>query len=418
MATDTRAAFISLEQLRWSNFLTVTGGGGVSDYSVAPFLWVVFFKIERDSLFGECIFTPGDHRNLGVSDVDPGAVISIPDALGTASFSLAPIELLDGTKVAPTFGVVAVLMRDGGHITAHGIKAGHDTLNFGVRGIINDLANTAINQRSPVTDQQISAAVMSSNISQRVSDAVRNAQSFWENVWACSGADSEIDHVVGTWTTDKFANPSETKSVSMVFVQSQWSSWTIDGSVTVVDACPASSSASALDRALVQLASERGLEQRRKEHVRRILTMLLGSIREFRDRKSLLRDNKFNVWWTVLTAHAPELAYRLAMSREAQEAAVPLIDTLVAHLQDDSKVLSGESISGCLQCLEAVHEKATSRLRNDVRSIISILPHLEGKTFPEALEIVTSRSVTASPESPQGNPKREKPKPRRRARAK
>ncbi len=159
MSTDIRAAFISLEQLRWSQFLTVTGGGGVSNYSVAPFLWVVFFKVDRDSLFGECVFTPGDHRDLGVSDVEPGSIISIPDLLGAASLSLAPIELFNGKVVSPTFGVVAVLMRDGGHVTAHGISAGHDALNFGVRGVIEGLANISISQGSPVSAELLGEPV-------------------------------------------------------------------------------------------------------------------------------------------------------------------------------------------------------------------------------------------------------------------
>ncbi len=102
----------------------------------------------------------------------------------------------------------------------------------------------------------------------------------------------------------------------------------------------------------------------------------------------------------LLTVHAPELAYRLAMSRDAQQAARPLFATLVSHLKDDQKGLSAEAISSCLKCLEAVQERATSRLRNDIRSIMSVLRHLEGKTLAEALEVMASRSLMARLESP------------------
>lgn len=392
MNTDTKATFINLRELQWSRFVTVTGGGGASDFSVAPFLWVVYFKVDVASLFGDFFFTPGDHRNLGVADVDPGQMISIPDAIGTVSFGLTPITTLNGKVIPPIFGAVVVLMRDGGHVTPHGIEAGHTALNFGVRAVVEQLAEMAVAQETPPSPQQIADAASSAKLNDKVAAAVQSAQSTCENLWACSGADSEIAHNIVTWSTDEFADPSETKDFSLILDQSAFSTWTVSGSVTVTSPCLPTASVSALEKAFQTIASQ-GATGRGDRRTPVDLRAVLDLMRTFKERKALLSDTTLAEWWTFVNRYAPELACRLATSRSMQERARPLVDALAAHLLDDDKKISPELVQESIAFLEALQTTASSRLRNDLSTAAVVMERLGGRTLHEALNVLATRSV-------------------------
>jgi hypothetical protein len=390
MATDTRAVFINLDQLTWSSDIVVTGGGlGSSDPSATPFLWVIWFKVDADG--STCFFTPGDHRDLGVVDVGPGAVISIPESLGNQSLSVTPIEFEN--KEFGFVGVVMVLMNDGGHVTAKGISAGHQALNVGVQNVIDSLLQEALGQQAAPSQSQIDQAVASANLSSKVSQAVQDAQSACENLWTVSGEDSEIGHVVATWSVEDFGSPSETKEIEIQIMASPWNIWTVGGSITVTAQCPATVSASVLANAFGDTTAEQGAERTRAT-VQPNMTTVLELMRSFRDRKSLLSQRPFNDWWNLVKRHTPELAYRLATRPQAQEALRPLIESLVAHLHDDNKTISADCIADCEKYLEAIQDGATESLRNDIRTILSLVRRLEHRTLHEALRIAATRHIT------------------------
>jgi hypothetical protein len=386
MATDTRAVFLNLDQLIWSAF----GGGGAGiDPVLFPFLWTIWFKADANG--NEFFFTEGNHRDLGVADARPGAVISIDPSLGSLSTSVKPWQF--GMQTLGMVGVVMVLMDDLGHVTAHGIQAGHEALNVGVADIVNNLVLTAIAQQAPPSQAQIDQAVIDARLSDKVSNAVQSAQTFCENVWALTGKDGEIGHVVQTWNVADFNDPSETKDVELKIIGGAGLiEWTVKGSITVTDQCPAKSLASTLTKALSTTASSATSPERQTAPD---LATVLELMRDFRSRKSLLADTPFNEWWNAAKQHAPELAYRLATRRDAQELARPVIDSLVGHLTNDDKPISAQTISDCVRLLERIQEGATPRLQREVRTVQSLLVRLEHQTLHDALRIAATRRVAA-----------------------
>ena len=94
MANDARAVVLNVDEIAWTEFVWVSGGGGFSqEPELSPFLWTIFFKADADG--NECFFTDGDHRDLGVASVNPGAVMSIDSSLGSLAATPARRVLAD-----------------------------------------------------------------------------------------------------------------------------------------------------------------------------------------------------------------------------------------------------------------------------------------------------------------------------------
>lgn len=351
----------------------------------SPFLWAVFFKIDQDSLPGAtCIFSTGDHRDLGISNMYPGTSITIPDALNSYSSSVTTIET--GSIALPaTFGVAAVLMNDGGHVTAHGIAAGHAALNAGVQAVLDHLVAGAIETQQPPTQTDIENAINAYDFSGKVSSAVKNAQSFWENLWAWSGEDSEIGQAFQVWTQDDFSGSAETSAFTLVIDDV----WTIDGNITLADECPASTSAALLDPFF---SGSRVVEKKRRPIVPS-LSFLLDLMRDFRDKKRMLKETYLDDWWTLVKQHTPEFAYRLTMHKEVRDGLLVLTQHLVRHLQNDELNISQETIKYIDYFLGMLSIDASSRFKKDIEQTHSLIPLLYNKTLSEALRFAATRSL-------------------------
>ena len=93
-----------------------------------PYLWTVFFKADGDSLVVNSsgpvapflqgaptvVGTPGNHGNLGTTDVDEGDTVAIPAIIGEYRTLMKPIPLtvpLAGiSEVGGLMGCVVILM--------------------------------------------------------------------------------------------------------------------------------------------------------------------------------------------------------------------------------------------------------------------------------------------------------------------
>jgi len=350
----------------------------------SPFLWAVFFKIDPDSLPGAtCIFSTGDHRDLGVSGMSPGAKISIPDALNSYSTSVTTIEMGSSTLPA-TFGIAAVLMNDGGHVTDHGIAAGHAALNAGIQAVLDGLAINVLQTPRAPTPMDIQNAIDSYDFSGEVACAVKNAQGFWENLWARSGEDSKIGVAIQTWSQDDFNGSAETKPFTMTID----GVWTICGNVTLADECPVSTSAALLD----PFFNGSPASEKKRRPLIPSLSFLLGLMRDFRDKKQMLKETYLDDWWTLAKQHTPEIAYRLTVNKEVRDGLLVLTQQLARHLQNDELSISQETIGYIDYFLGTLSVNASTRFKKDIQNTLSLVPLFYNKTLSEALRFAASRS--------------------------
>ena len=119
-------------------------GDGPGD--AEPYLWTVFWKVDGDTVvvntdgpappfvqgFPTVVGTPGNHGNLGTSDVDEGDDVSIPAIIGEYHTTMKPIPLTTPfgsvTDVGGMLGCVVVLMEED-FTSDDAIQRGHEALD-------------------------------------------------------------------------------------------------------------------------------------------------------------------------------------------------------------------------------------------------------------------------------------------------
>lgn len=151
-----------------------------------PYLWAVYFKIDGETVVVNSdgpappflqgppivVGTPGNHANLGDTDVDEGDTVPIPAIIGEFHTEMRRIPLttpIAGIEsVGGMLGCVVVLMEED-NTSSSAIAQGHDALNSSVRDrIAAVMATLSISHPEP-TDQEMQA------LSDKVADAVKDA---------------------------------------------------------------------------------------------------------------------------------------------------------------------------------------------------------------------------------------------------
>ena len=103
-----------------------------------PYLWTIFFKIDRDTvqitdtfcLKGRAAFkfSESNHGNLPDQKLVPGASFAIPIGLGEWETTLKPFRVPIFESTFPAIaGVLTVLLKQG-NVSADGVAAGHERL--------------------------------------------------------------------------------------------------------------------------------------------------------------------------------------------------------------------------------------------------------------------------------------------------
>jgi hypothetical protein len=247
---------LRLSSLKWKGFVQVTGGPGDPDPPKAsPYLWIVFFKIDGETvqvtaggtLSGQAtvVSTKGSHGNLAAGVVHVGDTVSIPSGLGEWSTLLVPIPvdpaitaLTGNTEFPATIGFVAVVMTQE-NVTDQAAEAGHQALNAGVQAALSDLLAGIKPGNQMISDDDINNAV--SKIPDQVSHAIENAQSFSENlsILLTNSADKEMGHKIITWSQPQLQAPNDNQNIS--FEVGSFSFWETDGTLNAVDLCDVTS---------------------------------------------------------------------------------------------------------------------------------------------------------------------------------
>ena len=174
-----------------------------------PYLWTVFFKVDGDTLVVNSdgpaapflqgaptvVGTPGNHGNLGTTDVDEGDTVAVPAIIGEYRTILKPIPLttpiLGIEEVGGMIGCIAVLMEED-NTSASAIARGHEALDRSVRDRLAEVLGTLSISKAEPTDEDVAA------LSDKIGDAVKSAISDGVSVLDWLVAFGNMDDQIGS----------------------------------------------------------------------------------------------------------------------------------------------------------------------------------------------------------------------------
>ncbi len=176
-----------------------------------PYLWTVFFKVDGDSVVVNSddpgnvhiqgaptvVTTPGNHGNLGDTDVDEGDDVAVPAIIGEYRTVLKPIPLtttlLGVEEVGGMIGCIVVLMEEDN--TPEGaIQHGHEALDRSVRDKLAEVLGTLSISKPEPTEEDINR--MTDQIGEAVKSAVKDDVSVLDWIVAFGNMDDQIGSAV------------------------------------------------------------------------------------------------------------------------------------------------------------------------------------------------------------------------------
>lgn len=351
-----------------------------------PYLWTVFFKIDgntcrlNDSLMLEgtatLFTTPGSHGNLGDSDVEEGETVLIPRAIGLQEMLLTPIPVpefvrqLGVNDVTAIAGCVVVLMEED-NVSDDGAEAGHQALNVAIQDALDGLIPTLGFSNQSISDDDIEALM--SQIENRVADAVKSQQNFFEDLWSWLNKDDTIGTVVWKFSGD------ELLAQNPVNLQQRWRNegdWELFGSIesAEIPSCPA-------------------------DVVREIFEAIFGSSTSESTMQALygFRDNDLKKkyigmlsWWNLARRNSHYLKQALQDGETAQAAAT-LFKDIPSILKNRNEPLSEKHFECGMKILIKISNLVTEKRqpRKDIKRSIDALALLEGKTPNQIFEALS-----------------------------
>lgn len=177
--------------------------------SAEPYLWTVFFKVDGEMLVVNSngpsgpflqgaptvVGTPGNHGNLGTTDVDEDDNIAIPAIIGEYRTVMKPIPLttplLGLTEVGGMIGCIVVLMEED-NTPASAIARGHEALDSKVRDALADVLGTLSIGKPEPTEEDIIA------LTDQIGNAVKNAIGDGVSVLDWIGGFGNMDDEIGS----------------------------------------------------------------------------------------------------------------------------------------------------------------------------------------------------------------------------
>lgn len=174
-----------------------------------PYLWTVFFKADGDSLVVNSsgpvapflqgaptvVGTPGNHGNLGTTDVDEGDTVAVPAIIGEYRTLMKPIPLtvpLAGiSEVGGLMGCVVVLMEEDG-TPGNAVARGHEALDRNVRDRLAEVLGTLSISKTEPSEEDLAA------LTGQIGDAVKSAVGDGVSVLEWLGAFGNMDDQIGS----------------------------------------------------------------------------------------------------------------------------------------------------------------------------------------------------------------------------
>lgn len=353
--------------------------------TAAPYLWTVFFKIDGTTCrLGNTLYlegtatiytTPGSHGNLDNTDVDAGDTVSIPSSIGRVEMQLTPIPVPDslvsaGIANAPAIaGCIAILMEED-NVTDDGAEAGHQALNVAVQNAINAVIPTLGFLHRTITEAQINN--ITDQIQTQISNAIRNQQNFFENIWSWLDPDDTIGTAVWIYSTTQLISDNP------ISLSKRWTNnngdWELFGNISSREiTCPAFRMKTIYDE-------KNGTDSS---------TEILNSMYNFRD-NDFQKYSGLTQWWELATRNTGFL-YQVHKYDEAAELAMAIFKDIPEILKNKEKALSDSHYNSIMRILELIQkENAQNRQsRKDIYRAIEALKLLKGKPFNEVLCILS-----------------------------
>lgn len=172
-----------------------------------PYLWTVFFKVDGDTLVVNSdgpiapflqgaptvIGTPGNHGNLGTTDVDEGDDVGIPAIIGEYRTIMKPIPLttpiLGLSEVGGMIGCILVLMEED-NTSNSAIALGHEALDRTVRDKLAEVLGTLSISKSEPSDEDIAA--LTDQIGSAVESAIGHGVSVFDWIAGFGNMDDQV----------------------------------------------------------------------------------------------------------------------------------------------------------------------------------------------------------------------------------
>jgi hypothetical protein len=377
--------------------------------SAEPYLWTVFFKVDGStvsvspslSLTGDAVIrtTPGSHGNLGDTDVDEDDIITVPVAIGEWETDLRPILVpppLDAIQpdVGGVIGVVCVLMEED-NVSDAGAEAGHQALNDGVRAAVNQIVATRTVTNQDVTDAEL--AGFESQITDAVSSAIQDQQSFFENLWSWFNADDSIGFTVFLFAHDDLAQAG-TVAFSQRFRNE--GDWELSGTLTATSVCPVNifdvlfssrsldltAGAAARDELVEQVPAAAELADARPAAT----TFDIDALRRFRDGPYRELPG-LAAWWRLAERNTASVALALTRSPELRDQAASLLAYASEICLDPEAKLDPAVLKQASEVLTRLAGSTRSRrLRIDASRAADVVAMLDGRTWAEGCKALDS----------------------------
>ncbi len=176
-----------------------------------PYLWTVFFKVDGDTLVVNSdgpiapflqgaptvIGTPGNHGNLGTTDVDEGDDVGVPAIIGEYRTIMKPIPLttpiLGLSEVSGMIGCIVVLMEED-NTPSSDIARGHEALDSKVRDKLAEVLGTLSISKTEPTEEDIAA--LTDQIGNAVKSAIGDGVNVFEWIFGFGNMDDQIGSAV------------------------------------------------------------------------------------------------------------------------------------------------------------------------------------------------------------------------------
>lgn len=215
--------------------------------SAEPYLWTVFFKVDGDTVVVNSdgpaspfvqgaptvVPTPGNHGNLGNTDVDEDETVNVPAIIGEYRTIMKPIPLttpiLGFSEVGGLIGCIVILMEEDG-TPANAIVRGHEALDSNVRTALADVLGTLSVSNPEPSEEDIA------ELSTKIGDAVREAVGAGVSVLDWIGAFGNMDDQIGSDVFRFSHSQLEDSGGAMIPFSRRWRNegdWEIFGHIRV-----------------------------------------------------------------------------------------------------------------------------------------------------------------------------------------